>query len=140
MGLLTMSDQELTRLDVVQRVLEQRLSQRVCGEFQICRIDPSGFQVLSRLCCSLRWPDARPGHAVCPSHRHVVKLLRPGGARAVVAESLLLKHQLLILNRSRARAPNLRPSDRVIAGLCAGLMRSLHPAKPLGSAMSARAR
>src|SRR5688572_10047317 len=39
----------------------------------------------------------------------VVKLLRPGGARAVVAESLLLKHQLLILNRSRARAPNLRP-------------------------------
>jgi hypothetical protein len=22
----------------------------VCGEFQICRIDPSGFQVLSRLC------------------------------------------------------------------------------------------
>src|SRR5688572_16979135 len=53
----------------------------------------------------------------------VVKLLRPGGARAVVAESLLLKHQLLILNRARARAPNLRPIDRVIAGLCAGLMR-----------------
>jgi hypothetical protein len=22
----------------------------VCGEFQICRIDPSGFQVWSRLC------------------------------------------------------------------------------------------
>ena len=54
----------------------------------------------------------------------VARLLGRGGARAVVAESLLLKHQLLILNRSRTRAPNLRPIDRVIASLCAGLMRS----------------
>jgi hypothetical protein len=53
----------------------------------------------------------------------IAKLLLPGGARPIIAESLLLKHQLLILNRSRARAPNLRPSDRVIAGLCTGLMR-----------------
>src|SRR5688500_20040872 len=53
----------------------------------------------------------------------VARLLGRGGARSVVAESLLLKHQLLILNRSRARAPNLRPIDRVIASLCAGLMR-----------------
>jgi hypothetical protein len=34
------------------------------------------------------------------------KLLRPGGVRAIVAESLVLKHQLLISNRSRRRAPN----------------------------------
>src|ERR1700681_4730857 len=33
-----------------------------------------------------------------------VKLLRPGGVRAVAAESLLLKHQLLISNRFRQRA------------------------------------
>ena len=46
----------------------------------------------------------------------VLKMLRPGGARSVVAESTLLKHQLLILNRSRERAPNLRPMDRIIAG------------------------
>ena len=32
------------------------------------------------------------------------------GARSLVAESLLLKHQLLILNRSRQRAPNLSAS------------------------------
>jgi hypothetical protein len=32
------------------------------------------------------------------------KLLRPGGVRAVAAEALLLKHQLLITNRSRHRA------------------------------------
>ena len=37
----------------------------------------------------------------------LAKLLRPGGARAVAAESLLLKQQLLVINRSRERAPNL---------------------------------
>ena len=47
--------------------------------------------------------------------------MRPGGARAIVAESLLLKQQLLIVTRSRRRAPDLRPLDRVVAGLCAGL-------------------
>jgi putative transposase len=45
------------------------------------------------------------------------KLLRPGGVRAVAAESLLLKHQLLISNRSRQRAPNLTSVDRVVLGL-----------------------
>ena len=45
------------------------------------------------------------------------KLLRPGGARAVAAESLLLKHQLLINNRSRQRAPNLSALDRCVLGL-----------------------
>jgi hypothetical protein len=38
----------------------------------------------------------------------VVRLTRPGGLRSVVAESLLVKHQLRILNRGRKRAPNLR--------------------------------
>ena len=45
------------------------------------------------------------------------KLLRSGGLRAVVAESLLLKHQLLISNRSRQRAPNLSALDRFVLGL-----------------------
>src|SRR5215471_10285179 len=48
----------------------------------------------------------------------VMKLVRPGGVRAVVAESVLAKHQLLILNRSRRRAPNLQALDRLIAGFC----------------------
>ena len=51
------------------------------------------------------------------------RLMRPGGARAIVAESMLLKQQLLILTRSRRRAPDLRPLDRIVAGLCAGLVR-----------------
>ncbi len=62
----------------------------------------------------------------------VARLFGPGGARSVVAESLLVKHQLLILNRSRARAPNLQPSDRLIVGLCAILMR---PTRLLRSAI-----
>ena len=62
----------------------------------------------------------------------VARLFGPGGARSIVAESLLVKHQLLILNRSRARAPDLRPADRVIIGLCAILMR---PARLLCSAI-----
>ena len=52
----------------------------------------------------------------------LARLLRPGGYRAIIAEPPLLKHQA-ILNRSRDRAPNLRPMDRIIAGLCAGSMR-----------------
>jgi len=53
----------------------------------------------------------------------VARLAGPGGARSVVAESVLVKHQLLILNRSRKRSSNLRVSDRMVAGLCALLMR-----------------
>jgi hypothetical protein len=48
----------------------------------------------------------------------VIRLARPRGLRSVVAESVLIKHQLLILNRGRKRAPNLRVSD----GLCTLLM------------------
>jgi len=62
----------------------------------------------------------------------IARLSGPGGARSVVAESLLVKHQLLIANRSRARAPVLRPTDRVIVGLCAIFMR---PARLLRSAI-----
>ena len=51
------------------------------------------------------------------------RLAGPGGARSVVAESVLVRHQLLILNRSRKRSPNLRPSDRMVAGLCAVIIR-----------------
>ena len=65
----------------------------------------------------------------------LARLLGPGGLRSVVAESLLVKQQLLILNRSRQRAPNLRASDRVLAGVCALFMR---PARVLRSAIVLR--
>src|SRR5262249_51872654 len=47
----------------------------------------------------------------------IAKLLRPGGLRAVMAESLLLKHQLVISSRARRRAPNLNLFDRLVLGL-----------------------
>jgi len=46
------------------------------------------------------------------------KLLPLGGVRALAAESLLLKYQLLISNRSRQRAPNLTTLDRLVLGSC----------------------
>ena len=46
----------------------------------------------------------------------IAKLLGPGGARAVVADSLLMKQQLLVINRSRRRAPNLSTLDRFLFG------------------------
>ena len=36
--------------------------------------------------------------------------------RAVIAENLLLKQQLIVLRRSRQRAPNLRVGDRLLCG------------------------
>jgi hypothetical protein len=35
----------------------------------------------------------------------VARLVKPGGLRSVVAESVLVRHQLLVLNRGRNRAP-----------------------------------
>ena len=47
----------------------------------------------------------------------IARLARPGGVHAVVAESLMLKHQLLISSRARRRAPNLNSFDRFVLGL-----------------------
>ena len=60
----------------------------------------------------------------------VARLAGPGGARSVVAESVLVKQQRLILNRSRKRSPNqsggarqapsraLRVSSAMAARMC----------------------
>ena len=45
------------------------------------------------------------------------KLCGPGGARAVIAENLLLKQQLIVLRRARQRARNLTLSDRLFCGV-----------------------
>jgi putative transposase len=66
----------------------------------------------------------------------VLRIAQPGGLRSVIAESVLIKHQLLIVNRSRRRAPNLRVWDRLIAGFCSlwikpkRLLRSAFAFKP----------
>ena len=47
----------------------------------------------------------------------LAKMIKPGGGRAVMAEDLLLKQQLIIHSRSRQRTPNLTTQDRTILGL-----------------------
>jgi len=49
-------------------------------------------------------------------------LLGTGGTRAVLAENILLRQQLLVLRRSRRRAPNLRPADRLLFGFWSQLL------------------
>jgi putative transposase len=46
----------------------------------------------------------------------LAKLIMPGGSRAVIAENLLLRQQLIIHSRARQRAPNLTIQDRVRLG------------------------
>ena len=52
----------------------------------------------------------------------VFKLLGTGGARAVLAENLLLKHQLLVLRRKRRRAPKFTPADRLLLGFASSFL------------------
>ena len=61
---------------------------------------------------------------VCYLLTTLIKLIQPGGAKALVAESLLLKHQLLVLNRGKQRSPRLTFRDRLIFGFCASLVSS----------------
>ncbi len=48
----------------------------------------------------------------------LARLLGPGGVRGLVAENLLIKQQLLILSRTRQRAPNLSSLERFVLALC----------------------
>src|SRR5258708_5166306 len=52
----------------------------------------------------------------------LARLIRPGGARAVAAESLAIKHQLLIIKRAQRRSPKLTALDRLILGSCTLLL------------------
>ncbi len=49
----------------------------------------------------------------------IAKLAKPGGLGVVAAESVALKHQLLIMKRRQHRAPSLTPWDRLVLGICA---------------------
>ena len=49
----------------------------------------------------------------------LAKLGTRGGLGAVAAESLAIRHQLLIMKRAQRRAPNLTSWDRLVLGVCA---------------------
>ena len=44
------------------------------------------------------------------------KSLKFGGTKAIIAENLMLKQQLIVLSRARRKAPNLQTSDRFLLG------------------------
>lgn len=52
----------------------------------------------------------------------LAKFLQPGGWKKVVAENLMLKHQLTIMTRSHKKAPKLLRSDRIFLGLLSMLI------------------
>jgi hypothetical protein len=52
----------------------------------------------------------------------VFKLLKPGGVKVVMAETIAMKQQLIVMNRHRKRAPLLATSDRFLFGLLAMLI------------------
>ena len=56
----------------------------------------------------------------------IARHLGPGGAKAIVADSLLMKQQLLIMNRTRRRSPNLSVLDRVLLGFWSLLLSPRH--------------
>jgi hypothetical protein len=58
------------------------------------------------------FPDFPPPH-------HHGQAITAGGSRTIIAESLLLKQQLIIHSRSRQRAPNLSVQDRAQLGFWA---------------------
>ena len=49
----------------------------------------------------------------------LITVLVSGGIRAVLANDLILKQQLLAIRRYQRRAPNLGTVDRVVFGFCA---------------------
>ena len=47
----------------------------------------------------------------------IANALRPGGIKALIAENLILKHQLTVLSRARQKAPNLTATDQFLFGM-----------------------
>ena len=49
----------------------------------------------------------------------LVRLLKPGGLKVVMAETMAMKQQLIVMNRGRSRSPKLTTPDRFLFGLLA---------------------
>ncbi len=54
--------------------------------------------------------------------RLLMKLITPSGKKALIAENLALKQQLITLNRKRLRSPALTTFDRIFFGFLAHLI------------------
>ena len=52
----------------------------------------------------------------------LIKLLKPGGVKRVMADSIAMKQQLIVMNRARKRSPALVTRDRFLFALLAILI------------------
>ena len=59
---------------------------------------------------------------ICGWIRVMLKLSRPGGAKAMAAENIVLRQQLIALSRHHKRSPKLNTSDRILFGFLCGLI------------------
>jgi hypothetical protein len=106
------------------------LAEPVGGELNKIGQEPGfsgGFAMIQRCatfsCCSFIWPSP---WSELPDRADSVPSLPNPSCSAI---------KLLILNRGRKRAPNLRAADRILAGMCTLFMR---PARILHSAIVLR--
>jgi len=58
---------------------------------------------------------------------NVAIVMQPGGSKSIIAETLLLKQQLLALNRSGKRAPNLPPIQRLFLAFWCQFLKRRNP-------------
>lgn len=52
----------------------------------------------------------------------LINLLRPGGLKSIAAENLILRQQLIVLNRTRQRSPRLTQADRTLFAILAHII------------------
>ena len=57
----------------------------------------------------------------------IAKLMGPGGAKAIVANSLLMKQQLLAINRTRQRRTQSLSTRPILARLLVAVYQSMSP-------------
>ena len=56
---------------------------------------------------------------MCGWIRVVILILRPGGVKAIAAENMVLRQQLISLSRQHKRSPKLNTLDRIMFGMLA---------------------
>ncbi len=54
--------------------------------------------------------------------RTCLLLLKPGGAKSLVAENIILRKQLIVINRGRKRAPSIDLWDRLVFGFLTAII------------------
>ena len=54
----------------------------------------------------------------------VFKLSKPGGAKAIIAGNICLRQQLITINRTRERAPNLSHWERFILAISVSIIKA----------------